>query len=310
MTNKLNDINIQAKDFFRSGNSGAVEKPQNPYNILWIIENCEPKLNVPSLNKLLKECIKNDVNYTHNRDLKVTENGKIYSLNKTLMNSEYVLKRLTYLQDQGLKLNSEGNAIVRYGSLDILKKAIECGLNINYIDEKTLNYPLRTALVRKKTKIGEYLYSLPNINKDYIDKSGYNIVHLAINREAWNLVKSLWKDNPEKFFEESEDNKEIALDFFKKTRFSNVPNKHFKEIQTIIKSLIVTCSNIAHMKVLDNNLVNSDITHSVIEKNQERLSSLDNFEALRELKIMAEYENIDNILKKDSKDKINKKLKI
>lgn len=234
MKTKINifDIQQQAKDFFRSSDSGSQMLPQNPFNILWLLENHVGfhSKKQDYINKIRQEI----ANYTETSIFKLEHNSPILDI---VLNEELIAKRMEVLYEQGASFKEEGIAIVRYKSLPLLKKAISLDMNINYYRDG--NYPLRNGFMRKSPALSEYLMTLPNIKLDYLDMNGLTIVHNMIVKKAYRAMIKTWKSSPELFLVPSTKG-ETPLEYMKYLgkNFFESPSKNLVAIKRIIIDLI------------------------------------------------------------------------
>lgn len=226
------DIQQQAKDFFRSSDNGSQMLPQNPFNILWLLENhvgIHPKKQ-DYINKIKQEL----PNYKEDSVFKLEHNSPILDI---VLNEELIAKRMEDLYKQGASFKEAGIAIVRYNSLTLLKKAISLDMDINYYRDG--NYPLRNGFMRKSPALSEYLMTLPDINLNYLDMNGLTIVHNMIGKKAYRAMIKTWKSKPELFLIPSESG-ETTLEYMKNLgkKFFDTPSKNLITIKRMIIDLV------------------------------------------------------------------------
>lgn len=226
------DIQQQAKDFFRSSDSGSQMLPQNPFNILWLLENhvgIHPKKQ-NYINKIKQEM----PHYTEGSIFKLEHNSPILDI---ILNEELIAKRMEDLYKKGASFKEDGIAIVRYNSLPLLKKAISLDMDINYYRDG--NYPLRNGFMRKSPALSEYLMTLPDIKLDYLDMNGLTIVHNMIAKKAYRAMIKTWKSKPELFLIKTEKG-ETSLEYMKHLgkNFFETPSKNLITIKRMIIDLI------------------------------------------------------------------------
>ena len=239
MSKKLADPQNQLKDFFRTGEYEVKKWPINPYNIKWLIENHGDSLPLESKNILLEEVEKHiQLNKLFLDKHSKSEFSliKIHGIQEILFNEDFVAKRLEDLATKGVSIEKESISITRYGSLTVLKKAIEHGFDINYYHKG--NYPLRYAYMRKKDGVADYLWDLEGIKKDYIDKDGKNILHILINKNQFPKIIECWEKHPELFFNTHLGKNAMTEIIQSHNWFSRIPKKYKEDIDDIIANVL------------------------------------------------------------------------
>ena len=184
----IHDINVQLKDFFRSGSYSKPLLSENPHNILFLLDNVE-------YDSLSKEHIRQQAKTALAQNKKVQVSGH----DNLLQNSEGIAKRIEVLVAQCSDITKKGTAIVPYKDFTVLKKAVELGMDINHRND-LLNFPIRQAILRSANEIANYLWESPHLNPTVLDGEGRNVAQIAFYKANFDRTKKIWNAYPELFY--------------------------------------------------------------------------------------------------------------
>lgn len=186
-------LDRQFNDLFRTGEYGKKSIMKNPYNILWILENCTEfkDLNWQSYLPEIKKSM--------NEKLAFSFPEHEILLNKLLINDDVIIQRMEPLIKSGIDINERGSMIIKKNSLPILKYSISQGLGINTVSKEGSSL-LRLALVSNAKKIQDWLWSQEKLDKDFIDEEKCNYAILGLKYKNFKIINHYLENKIEDFF--------------------------------------------------------------------------------------------------------------
>lgn len=232
----VNDPSVQMKDFFRSSNSGSQKVAVNAHNILWVLDN------YPEEAKKEATVAKYDVLHAAaidhiRRNINMTEDDA-RQIQQLLFNEDVIEKRLRVLHEQGGTLKNEAVALARFGSLPLFKAADEFGLDYNELTFNR-NYALRTAMIRRRTAIVNYLMDKKDIVLSHLDMSGSNLAQFVMDKVYFAKIEELWNKVPEQFLTRTQ-NQLTVLEIYAQNNqaFKKIPQKYKKPIENVLLNVM------------------------------------------------------------------------
>lgn len=237
------NLDEQIIDLMRVSTINNVKKPtQNPLNILWMLEHYDKEIDNE------KDRIKKDEYFNKLAKVKLNNSTtrKIHLstiMASIVLDEDMLIKRLEFLVKQGGSLKNKGILFLQYKSLNLFKKAVELGLDINEkIDDIFGGISLlNKALSMKSGKIVQYLWSLEGLNKNIIDGNNNNIAHLIVRSKSHYLLEDIYNEYPHYFLELNSKN-ENTIDLMTKWKDdSSVKGKNKLIMEKILLSLFQKC---------------------------------------------------------------------
>lgn len=227
------DVNMLLKDCFRAEEHSRIPPVQNPYNIIWFLEeNQKLKLYPVSDEKF-------DKNIVYCEQLIVDEllypRYDMEEWLKTLVSDDKLTaRRIKNLCAQGADTSDFLINIIRSRREECLLAAIDSGADVNRIKEiqaKTtgvsINFPLRAAINRKNRFAQDLLWSHPKVNRYQLDEMDNNIAHTALMSKDWDMLEKIVNENPDLLLAYNKENESVwhAL-----SDQSNERNQYFENL--------------------------------------------------------------------------------
>lgn len=231
----LNNPTSRIKDFFTCDNTGRFKHISNPYNILWIAQN---HIEDSAFKEIFTQMGRLGIEKGYCPSINIQNYEKLFPKAKQ---EKILCELLPILVKEGGDLTREGIALARYGSVPVMKKAIELGVDINF--QREGNYPLRTAYVRKKFKLANYLWSISEVDKTIIDKNQKSILHVMVDNKAFSQIFDLWENNRELFLSGFKNEDPTLLKCFLDYNhsFSDIGYKNKEKVMNIMIDLMAYC---------------------------------------------------------------------
>lgn len=257
MTRKIHDPVHQMKDFFKDESMKRII-PNNPYNILWVIENfIADKESYLATIKDAQQCITNNkLCYTHS-----------CGLNAKLIADDVVIKRVKELKhNHHVDIDLLSCKAIRMRSVSLIKALFEMGMNPNAIDQSNTMPPLFIAVGRKNQKIINAYWDNEKTNREVVDSEGNNIAHIAIKYSNWLLLRKIYNEQPQLLLAKNNNNENL-FDLLSKLNggaglFTNHhDNAYFKKLPENLKPLLL---DITHYFYINKECVTLNTTNKDI----------------------------------------------
>lgn len=123
-------------------------------------------------------------------------------------NEDLLCQRLEELVEIGADLKNLTSIIANVNRPKLLQKAFELGADPNAL-AKSGQHPLHRAISRKRTEIAQVFLDHPNLDKNYKNPDGKNILLMLMSQSNYVLVNSLIKSMPNLIYEK--DNEENTV---------------------------------------------------------------------------------------------------
>lgn len=250
------ELEVLVDDLFRLGDYNKWEKPKQPDNISWFHENRKPF----SLS-----------------------DSQIYQ------NEELIVKRLENLVETGADITKKAYLIGNINNPVILQAALKLGANPNTLG-KTGLLPIERAFSKGRSSVVEVLISDPNFDFQQRDRTGLNVLFMAIGTGKYKIASNVLAIKPELSLERDFDNSTIMLCL---ANYLSSKQKMNSKVITFLNS----CMNYASKQ---------NVYFSVTETNNKNQSISSLYPALGEF--ISEKQALDLLQKLGKKENETKKI--
>jgi hypothetical protein len=209
------DVNMLLKDCFRAEEHSRIPPVQDPYNVIWFLEENQKLKIYPISNERF------DKNIVYCEQLIVDEllypRYEMEEWLKTLLSDDKLIaRRIKNLCEKGADASDLLINIIRSRREECLLAAIDSGADVNRIKEihakitgVSINFPLRVAINRKNSFAQELLWSNPKVNRYQLDEMGNNIAHIALMSKDWNILEKIVNENPDLLLAYNKNNESV-----------------------------------------------------------------------------------------------------
>jgi hypothetical protein len=238
------NVSLLLKDCFRAEEHSRIPPIQDPYNIIWFLEE-NKKLN---LYPVSDEQFDKKIIYCEQLivDEFLYPRYDMEEWLKTLLSDDKLIaRRMKNLCEKGADASDLLINIIRSKRNECLLVAIDSGADVNHIkaihaklNSVSINFPLRAAINRKNRFAQELLWSNPKVDRYQLDEMGNNIAHTALMSKDWNILEKIVNENPDLLLAYNKHNESVWNTLSNQsseynTYFENLMEKPKKYIQVV-----------------------------------------------------------------------------